>query len=97
VVFQTAIGITKLIAKRSKNVTVQKIDLGLDFSNDSTRARLAEGYYVAIQIPESLQTSWDWDEWVYNPTNCQIVSQFNLTEVIPYNYLVFSVSRYQEN
>ncbi|MEQ9548453.1 MAG: hypothetical protein RIM23_02370 [Coleofasciculus sp. G3-WIS-01] len=93
---EMAIGITKLIAKRSKNVTVQKIDLGLDFGNDSTRARLAEGYYLAIQIPESLQTSWDWNDWVYNPTNGQIVSQFDPTEVIPYNYLVFSVSRYQE-
>jgi hypothetical protein len=94
---ELGIALISLLANRYKNYIAQKFDLGLDFSNDSTRARLAEGYYLAIQIPESLQTSWDWEDWVYNPTNGQIVSQFDPTEVIPYNYLVFSVSRHQEN
>ena len=93
---ELGIALISSLANHYKNYTAQKFDMGLDFSNDSTRARLAEGYYLAIQIPESLQTSWDWEDWIYNPTNGQIVSQFDPTEVIPYNYLVFSVSRYKE-
>jgi hypothetical protein len=57
------------------------------------RARLAEGSYLAVQIPESLQTVWDWDEWVFNPANGQVVNKAEPTQLIPYNYLVFSVSR----
>jgi hypothetical protein len=57
-------------------------------------ARLAEGSYIAVQIPESFQTVWDWSEWVYKPTNGQIVNKANPTSLIPYNYLVYSVSRF---
>jgi len=55
-------GLTETIAKRKKNVPVQDFYLGLDFSNITTRARLAEGSYIAVQIPESMKLAWDWDE-----------------------------------
>lgn len=70
--------------------------MGLDFSKIATRARLAEGSYLAVQIPESLQTVWNWDEWAYNPSNGQIVNKAEPTKLVPYNYLVYSVSRYTE-
>jgi len=92
---QLALGLTRSIASRNKNVPVQDFYMGLDFSNIATRARLAEGSYLAVQIPESLGTVWDWSEWVYNPNNGQIVSQADHQETIPYNYLVFSISRYE--
>jgi hypothetical protein len=93
---ELAFGLTRSIAGRHKNVPVQDFHLGLDFSNIPTRARLAEGAYIAVQIPESLQTVWDWSEWVYNPTSGHIVSKTDSQQLIPYNYLVFSVSRYEE-
>lgn len=93
---QMALGLTKSIAMRHRNVPVQDFYMGLDFSSIATRARLAEGSYLAVQIPETLQTVWDWSEWMYNPANGQIVNKAESTRLIPYNYLVYSVSRYEE-
>jgi len=55
---------------------------------------MAEGAYLAVQIPEMLQTVWDWSEWIYNPASGQVVSKQDHTQLIPYNYIIFSVSRY---
>ncbi len=90
-----ALGMTKAIAARHRNVPVQDFYMGLDFSTIPTRARLAEGAYIAVQIPEKLQIVWDWNEWVYNPANGRIVNADDKTKMIPYNYVVFSVSRYE--
>lgn len=90
-----ATGLTRAIATRNRNVPVQDFYLGLDFSTIATRARLAVGSYIAVQIPEKLQTVWDWSTWVYNPTNGQIVNKGDPAQLIPYNYIVFSVSRYE--
>jgi hypothetical protein len=90
-----AIGLTKSIAGRNRNVPVQDFYMGLDFSNIPTGARLAEGAYLAVQIPDTLQTVWDWSEWVYNPGNGQVVNKADPTQLIPYNYIVFGVSRYE--
>ena len=90
-----AVGLTTAIGKRNRNVVVQDIALGLDFSNIPTRAHLAEGSYLAVQIPERLQTVWDWSEWVYDPASGRVVSRDDRTQLIPWNTMVFSVSRYQ--
>jgi len=89
-----ALSLTKSIATRHRNVPVQDFYMGLDFSAIAMRARLAEGSYLAVQIPETLQTVWDWSEWIYNPVNGQVVNKTEPTQLIPYNYLVYSVSRY---
>ncbi len=94
---ELAIGFTKMIAKRSKNVPVQKFEMGLDVSNISERPHLAEGFYIAVQIPENYKNAWDWEDWVYNPETGQIVEDGDRAELIPYNYIVFSVSRHQES
>jgi hypothetical protein len=92
---ETALGLTKAIATRNRNVPVQDFYMGLDFSRIPTRARLAEGSYLAVQIPETIQTVWDWSEWVCNPASGRVVSKDDPTQLIPYNYVVFSVSRYE--
>jgi hypothetical protein len=89
-----ALGLTHAIANRHKNVAVQDFYMGLDFSNIATRARLAEGSYLAVQIPESQQKSWEWDDWLYEQKTGQIVNDYDRTELIPYNYIIFSVSRF---
>jgi hypothetical protein len=90
---EMAVGLTKSIARRHRNVPVQDFFLGLDFSSIPLRARLASGSYIAVQIPEALSTAWNWEEWVYLPTNGQIVHRADHMRVIPSNYVVFSVSR----
>jgi hypothetical protein len=90
---QTALSLTKAIAKRNRNVAVQDFYMGLDFSSIATGARLREGSYIAVQIPESSVVVWDWSQWVYNPNNGQIVNQADPMQLIPYNYVVLGVSR----
>ena len=55
--------------------------------------RLAEGSYLAVQIPDAQEASWDWNAWVYIPARGQVVSKADPKKPIPYNYLVFSISR----
>ncbi|PZN70502.1 MAG: hypothetical protein DM484_28375 [Candidatus Methylumidiphilus alinenensis] len=92
---QMAYNLTRSIAKRNRNVPVQEFHMGLDFSDIPTRARLAEGAYIAVQIPESEQSGWDWGQWRFNPASGQIHHEESPQQMIPYNYLVFSISRYQ--
>jgi hypothetical protein len=89
-----AVGLTRSIATRNRNVPVQDFYLGLDFSSIPMRARLAEGSYLAVQVPETFLKVWDWQEWVYEPSSGHVVSREEPAKLIPYNYLVFSVSRY---
>ncbi len=88
-------GLAKMIATRNRNVSVQDFDLGLDFSTIAMHGRLAEGSYLAVQIPENLQASWNWNEWIYHPGIDQVVQRIDPQQLIPYNYLVFSISRYE--
>ncbi|MGH7496940.1 MAG: hypothetical protein ACREOO_31715 [bacterium] len=92
---EMAYGLTRAIARRTKNVAVQDFHLGLDFSNIPTRARLAEGSYLAVQIPENIQTVWEWKEWVFNPNSGRVVKRDDPAQLIPYNYVIFGVSRYE--
>jgi hypothetical protein len=88
-----AFNLTRALAGRSRNVPVQDFYLGLDFGSNPTGARLALGSYLAVQIPETKQAVWDWDEWGYNPSTGQVVKKADKKELLPYNYVVFGVSR----
>jgi len=91
-----AVALTKNIAGRHRNVPVQDFYMGLDFTNRATGARLAEGSYIAVQIPDTFEREWDWNEWAYLPTSGQIINKNRVTEIIPYNYVIFGVNRYSE-
>lgn len=84
-------GFTEQIAKRNKNVPVQDFYMGLDFSSVRTRARLNQGSYVVVQVPDP--NKWDWSKWIYNMKNGQVVYTNDHTRGIPYNYIIFSVSK----
>jgi hypothetical protein len=90
-----AVGITRAIATRNRNVPVQNFYMGLDFSTTPSRARLRAGSYVAVQIPESLDVAWDWKEWVFQTSSGRLVNAQDSQMLIPYNYLVFGVSLYE--
>ena len=48
-----ALALTKSIAQRNRNVSVQDCYLGLDFTGTAMGARLAVGDYIAVQNPRS--------------------------------------------
>lgn len=85
-----AIGFTKMVATRNRNIPVQDIYLGLDFGGPRTGARLAVGSYVLVQVPETFQRTWDWSEWMYEATSGQIVNARR--ELIPYNYIILGIN-----
>jgi hypothetical protein len=90
---ETALALTRQIAARHRNVPVQDFCLGLDFSGNRARAALAEGTYVALQAPSDPKRPWKWDDWGFLPGG-QIISQADQTTMPPYNYLLFTVTRY---
>jgi hypothetical protein len=87
-----AVSLTKAIAARNRNVTVQTIELGLDFSRVSTRPHLAQGSYLVVQVPEPMAQVWRWADWVFD-TAAGMVARRDDGSPIPYNYLVLGVSR----
>jgi hypothetical protein len=91
-----ALGVTRAMAQRHKNVPVQDFALGLDFGNTPGGARLAQGSYMAVQIPESLTTAWNWNDWGYDSANGQVINKAEPTQLIPYNYIMFGVSKYDD-
>lgn len=91
-----ALGLTKsFLDSSTKNKTIQEFYLGLDFAGTKMGARLAIGDYIAVQIPEKFERIWNWKDWVFDPDSGRIVARDNPEKLIPYNYLVFGVSRYE--
>jgi hypothetical protein len=86
-----AIGMTKLIAARNRNVPVQDVYLGLDFGSTATGARLALGSYVAVQMPGAFRRSWRWSDYSYDRSSGQILNDKG--ELLPLNYFVIGVNR----
>lgn len=85
------LGLVKAFAGRNENVPVQKFYLGLDFEDGVMGIRLAEGNYIAVQVPD--ETTIDWNKWIYEPELGAIVHKAD-SSPLEYNYLVFRVSRY---
>lgn len=88
-----AVGITRALAGRNRNVSVQDFYLGLDFTTSATGARLREGTYFAVQAPEEVTVSC-WEKWAYNRQSQHLVARDKPAAPIPYNYIAFSVSRH---
>jgi len=86
-----AVGMTRAITERHRNVAVQDVYLGLDFGGATTGARLALGSYVAVQMPGAFLRSWRWSDWIYDARSGQILD--GAEQLIPYNYFVIGVSR----
>jgi len=81
-------GIFRQIAARDKNIPVQNIDLGLDFSTSQTRAKLREGSYIAVQAPDGF----DITTCQFNPSTGDFVEK-GTGKPIQLNYIVFSISK----
>jgi hypothetical protein len=67
----------------------------LDVRQIAPRPRLAEGSYIAVQIPET-RAAWNWQDWAFDPGTGSLVSTSQPDLLLPYNYIVVSISRYHE-
>jgi hypothetical protein len=91
VVSQFAVGIAEAIGSRNKNIGVQDFFLGLDFTPSPSGARLAQGSYIVVQAPSQ---GWNWSDWAWD-TNLGGITRKSDRTPIPWNYVVFSVSKMQ--
>jgi len=89
-----ALGLTKAIAGRNRNVPVQNFQMGLDFDGPMMGARLAQGDYIAVQIPMDLRGVWSWKDWRYDQETEEILNAHD-GSYIPFNYIVFGVTKYE--
>jgi hypothetical protein len=92
---EITVGLTKAVASRHKNVPVQNIQMGLDFGGPRLGARLAEGDYIAVQVPIEALRNWDWSEYKLNSRVGEIV-RVDDGSPIPYNYFAFGIGAYNE-
>jgi hypothetical protein len=86
------LGLARDFLTRNQNRSVQDCYLGLDFTQTPFGARLAEGNYIAAQVPG--EDALKWDEWEYRPQDGLIGRKGNGPQSLEYNYLVFRVTRY---
>jgi hypothetical protein len=87
-------GVAENFLKRNRGVRVQSYHLGLDFTTAALGASLRQGNYLVVQVPD--ENTLKWSEWVYNPEIGAIVSKADEKATIPYNYVSFRVTRYEE-
>ena len=81
-------GITQNLLKRNGNGQVQLFDLGLDFSDSRTSARLRRGSYVVVQV--SGVSMWRWDDWSFDANTMSVVDAGG--KPAPHNVIIFGVS-----
>lgn len=81
-------GVTQNLVKREWNKQVQLVDVGLDFSNSRTSARLRRGSYVVVQVPG--ESSWRWENWAFDPNTMSVVDRSG--SIAPHNVIIFGVS-----
>jgi hypothetical protein len=90
---EMTLGVARSVLSRNRNVPVQKFYLGLDFTQAALGVRLAQGNYIAAQVPD--ETALNWDDWVYAPASGAIVAKADNTTTLPFNYVIFRVTRYE--
>ena len=89
---EMALSITKNIATRHQNVPVQKFALGLDFSDKTAAgARLRQGTYVAVQIPQQDARIWSWDAWRWSRRDGLVMDAPEGRRLLPYNSVIINV------
>lgn len=81
-------GITSNLLSLSENEQIQCFDLGLDFSNSKTSARLRKGSYVMVQVPGV--STWRWSDWFFDPHTMSVVDKEE--QPASHNVIVFAVS-----
>lgn len=90
---ELTVGMARMLAGRSKNVKVQEMYLGLDTTQSAAGAALAEGNFIVAQVPSPAAV--DWQEWVFDGQKGAVVRKEDGQEGLPYNYLIFRVTKHR--
>lgn len=75
---------------RKKNKQVHNFNLGLDFANGASSARLRLGSYVVVQSDDV--GGWNWDNYEWNRDTHMIEPRCDKSSGVPFNFMVFGVS-----
>lgn len=87
-------GIAEMVLSRNENKKVHECYLGLDFDSGAAYGvRLAAGNYIVVQAPDS---EFQWEDWAYDPVNARIVKKSHHKDVVPYNYVIFRVTKHTD-
>jgi hypothetical protein len=87
------VGVTKMVVGSKHNVPVQDAFIGLDFQAGGTGARLAQGSYIVVQVPDD--NAIQWSDWVYLRQRGVLRKRSQPDADIPFNYIVFRISKHQ--
>ncbi|MEH6461712.1 hypothetical protein [Chitinimonas sp. JJ19] len=80
--------------KRRNNIQVHCFDMGLDFSQGSTSARLRHGSYVVVQTDDG--AAWGWDHYVWNSDGHVLQHRSEPSKKLGFNYMVFGVAAFSD-
>ena len=87
-----ASGLGTMLLTKNRNRKVQEFFVGLDFDEGAALGvRLREGSYIVVQAPLD---GFSWAEWVFEPDNARIVAKDDGKKLIPYNHVIFRVTRH---
>jgi hypothetical protein len=81
------------VLKRNENRQIYWFKLGLDFNPSQTSAKLRHGSYVVVQGDQS---NWSWEQVKWDAGAQQIVRRGDGT-AIPFNYMIFRVSPFEDD
>lgn len=76
---------------RSRNKQVHHFNLGLDFGQGVSSARLRHGSYVVIQSDD--QKNWNWSDFEWDRDSMSLKYKDNLRN-IEFNYMIFGVTAF---
>jgi hypothetical protein len=85
--------VVTFLAKRSENCQVHDFNLGLDFANGASSARLRLGSYIVVQTDE---TTWDWTHYVWDRDSFALKPKSPDIEEPSFNYMVFGVAPFSD-
>lgn len=80
--------------KRKQNKQIHNFNLGLDFADGASSARLSLGSYVVVQSDDV--AGWKWDDFEWNRDTHMIESKTNKASPVPFNFMVFGVARFSD-
>lgn len=87
-----AIETTRLLAGRSKNVSVQNFYLGLDAKMAAAGGPLVAGNFIVAQVPGPNEI--DWSKYHFDPNTGTVRRREGDRRGLRYNYLIFRVTKH---
>lgn len=85
--------VVKFLAKQSENAQVHDFNLGLDFADGASSARLRLGSYIVIQTDAP---SWDWSKFVWDRNSMSLRRKTPGKDDEGFNYMVFGVGPFSD-